>query len=579
MCVPGQPPAAPSSAAEALAWLDSALGFLAQSDAHSLTLAEHAAVLRGLERAEARQTAARARVLSAFVSGGGLELDGHGSARAWLMWQTRVARGAASGAVGWLRRLAQHPAIADALAGGEVSASWARQLSEWTDLLPEHLRADADAILLGAVAAGADLRGLARLAEEMRERTAEPDTDDDGFTDRRLRLSTTLGGAGRLNGDLTPQATAALAAVLESLGKKAGPEDDRTQEQRDHDALEEACRRLTAGGLPDVAGQPTQVQLHMTLDQLRSLTGAAEAEAAWMAERAAGAAAAAADGAAGTDGAAGASAAGWMTSRTAAQAYACDAQLTPVVTGHVDRAALALTIRDLLRAQQRAAGVGGGQGSGGQGSGGQGSGGQGSGCGGGRGSAELSMAELEDIVLRYAADVLSGPAGLASALRTGLPGPQSVAVSLPLDVGTTPSTVPPHLRRAVTIKVKTVPPGTFFGPNYLNWTFSQDYYPYNPYLAQVAYSMLPGSPFNETHTDNPQYTDWYRQANATTNPALRTEILHQMQQFDFTQGGYIIPAYVDSLDAYSDKIAGYVPARVDEPLSNFDYARFYFTAG
>jgi peptide/nickel transport system substrate-binding protein len=128
----------------------------------------------------------------------------------------------------------------------------------------------------------------------------------------------------------------------------------------------------------------------------------------------------------------------------------------------------------------------------------------------------------------------------------------------------------------VTIKVKTVPSGTFFGPNYLNWNLAQDYYPYNPYLAQVAYSMLDGSPFNETHTDNPQYTAWYRQANATTSPALRREILHQMQQFDFTQGGYIIPVYIDSLDAYSNQIAGYVPARVDEPLSNFDYARFYF---
>ena len=43
-------------------------------------------------------------------------------------------------------------------------------------------------------------------------------------------------------GDLTPQCAAALAAVLESLGKKAGPEDTRTKWQRDHDALQEAWR-------------------------------------------------------------------------------------------------------------------------------------------------------------------------------------------------------------------------------------------------------------------------------------------------------------------------------------------------
>ena len=78
-----------------------------------------------------------------------------------------------------------------------------------------------------------------------------------------------------MQGDLTPQCAAALRAVLEALGRKAGPEDTRSKGQRDHDALEEACRRLIgAGCLPDRAGQPTQIQLHMTLDQLRGLDGA-----------------------------------------------------------------------------------------------------------------------------------------------------------------------------------------------------------------------------------------------------------------------------------------------------------------
>jgi hypothetical protein len=34
-----------------------------------------------------------------------------------------------------------------------------------------------------------------------------------------------------------------VTALLDSLGKKAGPEDTRTTSQRHHDALEEACRR------------------------------------------------------------------------------------------------------------------------------------------------------------------------------------------------------------------------------------------------------------------------------------------------------------------------------------------------
>jgi len=130
----------------------------------------------------------------------------------------------------------------------------------------------------------------------------------------------------------------------------------------------------------------------------------------------------------------------------------------------------------------------------------------------------------------------------------------------------------------VTISLKTVQPGVFFGPDYLRWTFSQDYYNYSPYLAQVAYSMLPASPFNETHTDNAQYNNWYAEVNATFNLSTRKNILHEMQRFDFTQGGYIIPAFIDSLDAYSTEITGYSPTRVGQPLSSFDFENFSLVA-
>src|SRR5262249_58757251 len=87
-----------------------------------------------------------------------------------------------------------------------------------------------------------------------------PGQRDDGFEDRWLRLGITFRGAGRAEGDLTPGCAAALAAVLEALGKKAGPEDRRTGAQRQHDALEEACRRLIRARMgPARAGQPTQV--------------------------------------------------------------------------------------------------------------------------------------------------------------------------------------------------------------------------------------------------------------------------------------------------------------------------------
>ena len=128
----------------------------------------------------------------------------------------------------------------------------------------------------------------------------------------------------------------------------------------------------------------------------------------------------------------------------------------------------------------------------------------------------------------------------------------------------------------VTINLGQVDPTTFFGPNYLQWTFSQDFYNYSPYLGQVAESFLPTSPFNETHWNDPAYTTLYNRANQTLNAGTRREIIHEMQLIDFNQGGYIIPAFIDALDAYSTKITGFSAAKVGQPLSDFDFEHFAF---
>jgi peptide/nickel transport system substrate-binding protein len=128
----------------------------------------------------------------------------------------------------------------------------------------------------------------------------------------------------------------------------------------------------------------------------------------------------------------------------------------------------------------------------------------------------------------------------------------------------------------VTVKIKQVDPGTFFGDNYLNWTFSQDYYSYSPYLNQVAQSFLgSSSPFNETHENSSHYNSLYQQANSTSNLSTRKEILNEMQQIDFQQGAYIIPTFMDTLDAYTSEIAGYSQDKVGESLSGWDFENFW----
>ena len=128
----------------------------------------------------------------------------------------------------------------------------------------------------------------------------------------------------------------------------------------------------------------------------------------------------------------------------------------------------------------------------------------------------------------------------------------------------------------VTIKVNNVSPDVFFSSQYLKWPFSQDFWNYSPYLAQCAQSMQPHSPFNETHTSNPKLVSLYNSANKTADPDQQKPYVQEMMKFDYDNGGYIIPAFISALDAYSTKLAGYTPARVGQPLDDFNFEDFYF---
>ena len=99
-------------------------------------------------------------------------------------------------------------------------------------------------------------------------------------------------------------------------------------------------RRLVASGmLPDRAGQPARVWAHISLADLMVLDADSALQEEWIARvRAQWAAARAAASVGGGDGAA------WLEGK-AAEGFACDAAITPVVTGEVNPAVL----EDLIR--------------------------------------------------------------------------------------------------------------------------------------------------------------------------------------------------------------------------------------
>ena len=428
-----------ASAAEAAQMARAALGFLAAADPARLAAGEQAQCLQALEQVTAMSTAARASILCAFTSGQGYCVDADYSPRAWLIHRTRVTRGAAAAHTAWARRAAAHPRVAAVLAGGQMSESYARTACQWSDKLPGDCRDAADAILVAAALAGADLSGLAELAAEIYARSLPegPGGDpDDSFEDRSLRVETTFEGAGVISGDLTPECAAVVTAVLESLSAPAGAEDTRTREQRYHDGLAEAMRRLIAAGLlPERAGQPVRAWVHVSLAELRAMDGESALEDQWItAVRARWAAARAAASAGGGDGAA------WLDG-DAARAAACDASVAPIVTGEVDIGVLDDLVRLCVQLDRL----------GHAGAHRDGTGPEPAQASPPAGPGSPSREALERAIIGKAADLLSGPGGLASFLRSRQLGARLGGPSLPLDVGYSDH-VPAGIRNAVIVR-------------------------------------------------------------------------------------------------------------------------------
>ena len=417
----------PASTVEAMDMVLAGLRYMTAADPTAMAGQAQAECLQTLEQADAMSAAVRAWFLAAFTSAQGYSEDADYSPTAWLIHRTRVTKGAARGHVAWSRRTSTHPQVVAALAEGTVlSESMARTICGWTDRLPGECRPPADEILIAAARAGASKEDLAGLAAEIYIRFLRDDREQ-SFEDRRVRVETTFDGAGVMTGDLTPECAAVVTAVLESLSGPMGAEDTRTREQRYHDGLQEAMRRLIASGLlPERAGQPVKVWAHVTLAELRTLDDGSLLQDVWIAEMAVRWAARRAADSGGTGGDGGA----WLNG-AAAKAMACDAIITPVVTGDVDPGVLDDLVRlcvELDRIEHGTAQAAGGQ-----------------------AGSSPSREALRKAIIGKAVDLLSGPGGLASFLRTQQLGARLAGPSLPLDIGFS-KTIPPGIRNAVILR-------------------------------------------------------------------------------------------------------------------------------
>ncbi|HTU76618.1 MAG TPA: DUF222 domain-containing protein [Trebonia sp.] len=405
--------------------------------------------------------AARASIMARFAAAEAHDADGYGSPATWLTAVGKMTRRDANAQVKEMRRLRDHPELHEALAARLVSGSWAEQIARLTDRFPADVRGEIDGLLVSTAQAGTDLTDLAMVAQAAYEAWrqsqgpdpdepgdgSDGDPDDGGFAERSVRLGTTLDGVGRLNGKLTKECGEALQAVLDALSKKAGPEDDRTEGQRCHDALQWACELLLrAGMVPQRKGADTRVEAVVGLMQLRGMDGASAVEEAWLASTA--------------------GEHGYLAGKDA-EVIACDALIVPIVTGHPDLD----VVDEMIVLMARYLGVDlDARGLEPFGHGGP-SAGRAAGDGDRAGAPDLGQARssstrsmpltprgwpgLRYAIARLAIDLVSGPGGLASVLRQNLLDAPYNGKSVVLDIGFS-ETIPPSVRRAVGLRAKGV---------------------------------------------------------------------------------------------------------------------------
>jgi peptide/nickel transport system substrate-binding protein len=129
----------------------------------------------------------------------------------------------------------------------------------------------------------------------------------------------------------------------------------------------------------------------------------------------------------------------------------------------------------------------------------------------------------------------------------------------------------------VSINVRKLDPGSYFA-GYPDWTFAVDYWPEHPLLSQDAYSNTGESPLNTPHFDEPEYNKLYVEASSELDPDRRCEIEMEQQRILYERGGWLIPAFVNAVDAHKSTVAGFIQDRAGWSANRWRYNLVGFTS-
>jgi peptide/nickel transport system substrate-binding protein len=114
----------------------------------------------------------------------------------------------------------------------------------------------------------------------------------------------------------------------------------------------------------------------------------------------------------------------------------------------------------------------------------------------------------------------------------------------------------------VKVNIKKEDPNAYFDTAqiYTKLDFGQSFWSYSTLALWYVQALLSDAIWNETHWRDPSFDKLIRQAQGATDEATAKDLWHQVQQIQYEQGGYIVWANLELLDATANYVKGVVPS-------------------
>jgi peptide/nickel transport system substrate-binding protein len=131
----------------------------------------------------------------------------------------------------------------------------------------------------------------------------------------------------------------------------------------------------------------------------------------------------------------------------------------------------------------------------------------------------------------------------------------------------------------VTVEVKKEPANAYFDTSllYTKLDFAQSFWTFSSIPIWYEQALLSDAVWNETHWRDEEFDQMVRDAQGAPDEETATELWHQIQQTQYDEGGYIVWANQNLVDAASQQVQGIVPSSFFN-LGGWNYRDVWLTS-